>query len=105
MRTSAVYSGGGLTVSLYGELDHHGAKKCMAEIERLIDAYLPKMCVLDMKGLGFMDSSGIAVVLKTLRRMDEIGGGVAVVNVKEQPMRVLDAAGIGRLVRVNAAKE
>lgn len=102
MKVTAAEKDGQLTLFLSGELDHHAAKKAMAEIERNIDIALPRDLILDMAGLAFMDSSGIAVVLKTYRRMNEIGGRMWVENVPKQPMRVLDASGIERIIKITA---
>jgi stage II sporulation protein AA (anti-sigma F factor antagonist) len=54
--------------------------------------------VLDFSGVSFMDSSGIAVVLRTCRRMQEVGGKLRAVNVPEQAAKVLRAAGVERMV-------
>ena len=89
-----------LLLIMSGELDHHAARSTMRMIGEMIDAYLPRDCVLDLSGLAFMDSSGIAVILRTYKRMLEIGGRVSVENVPPQPMRVLDASGIDRLIRI-----
>ena len=94
-------AGGRLTLA--GELDHHAAKSAMSAIEREIDVYMPRDCILDLAELTFMDSSGIAVILRTLRRMNEVGGRIRVENVRTQPMRVIDAAGIERIIIVSAA--
>jgi len=102
MKVAAKLKNGRLSVYLSGDLDHHGAKAAMAEIEDEIDRALPKDCVIDMSGLTFMDSSGIAVILKTHKRMNELGGRTWVENVPKQPMRVLDASGIDRLIRITA---
>ncbi len=93
-----------LYLSLSGELDHHGAGQAMTAIESRIDVNMPRDCVLDMGGVTFMDSSGIAVIIKTLRRTAEIGGKLKVTNVAPQPMKVIDAAGICRLVDISAAE-
>ena len=45
-----------------------------------------------------MDSSGIAVVLRARRRMDALQGSLAVVNIPDQAVRVLETAGLGRYV-------
>jgi stage II sporulation protein AA (anti-sigma F factor antagonist) len=102
MTIGSLFENGELTVYLDGELDHHSAKKAVAFIEEKIDTHLPREIVLDMKDLSFMDSSGIALVLKTYRRMKEIGGKVRVENVSKQPRRVLDASGVERIVKVTA---
>ena len=105
MKISTSLSDGHLTVSLEGELDHHQAKKAITAIEESINSRLPKSCVLDMEKLSFMDSSGIAVILKTYRLMNQISGKICVDNLQKQPLRVLDAAGIDRLIRITESKE
>jgi stage II sporulation protein AA (anti-sigma F factor antagonist) len=102
MTVGSLFENGTLTIYLDGELDHHTAKKAVGFIEEKIDMHLPRETVLDMKSLSFMDSSGIALVLKTYRRMKEISGKVRVENVTKQPRRVLDASGVERIVQVIA---
>jgi len=100
MNIKAFYRDGLLTIGIIGELDHHAAKKAVSAIERNIDDHLPKSLVLDFKELSFMDSSGIAVILKAYRRMNELGGQVLVENVPSQPQKVINAAGLDRLVKI-----
>ena len=89
-----------LLLELSGELDHHGARNSLREVEMAIDAALPKTLVLDMAGGTFMDSSGIALILRAQQRMQLLDGSILVCNVPQQARRVLDAAGIGRLVTI-----
>ena len=105
MNLKTAYSGGRLTIYLSGELDHHEARSAIHAIEELLDEYLPRDCVLDMSALSFMDSSGIALILKIHRRMQQCGGRAWVENADNQPMRVIDASGIDRIVKVSMAKE
>ena len=85
-----------LTVS--GEVDHHGARAVMQELDRQVDAGLPKRLTLDLSGVTFMDSSGIAVLLRAYRRLGELGGAVKVVHVPAQAGKVLRAAGLDKLM-------
>ena len=48
--------------------------------------------------MTFMDSSGIAVLLRADRRMRETEGHVEVVGVPVQAGRVLQAAGLHKLI-------
>lgn len=105
MKVYSAYQQGRLTIYLTGELDHHGARESMTVIERLLDEYLPRECALDLSALNFMDSSGIALILKLYRRLREGGGRAWVENAAEQPMRVIDASGIERLVKVAEKEE
>ena len=96
--------GGALFVSLAGELDHHAARETLALVGRAVDENLPLKCVLDMKGLQFMDSSGIAVVLGINRRLREIGGELSVTRVPAQAARVLSMAGVQKIVPFSDGK-
>lgn len=88
-----------LTLALYGEIDHHVAKTTITAIAEKIDTFLPRVCVLDFAEVAFMDSSGIAVVINALRRMQEIGGDLQIKNLQGQPKKVLMASGINKLVK------
>ena len=87
-----------LIIRLSGELDHHAAREAMRTIDQWIEQAIPSKTILDLGGLTFMDSSGIAVVIRTKRRMDAVGGTLMVVNIPRQAARVLDAAGLGRYI-------
>jgi len=89
-----------LTVRLQGELDHHGARELMEGLDRLIEQNLPIKTVLDLEGLSFMDSSGIAVILRAKRRMEALGGNLVVENIPRQAARVLDTAGLSRYIKL-----
>ena len=90
----------GLTVILTGEIDHHGARAMMADLDDVISDVLPRRLTLDLSGVTFMDSSGIALLLRTHRRLTQLGGTLRVTNIPTQPRKVLDAAGVGRIINL-----
>lgn len=87
-----------LTAALSGELDHHAAKTIMTELERQIDAARPRALILDLAGLTFTDSSGIAVLLRVWRYMGQAGGTMKVLHTPRQADKVFRAAGLQRLI-------
>ena len=87
-----------LTAALSGEIDHHGAREMMDQLCDAIATRTPTRLVLDLSGVTFMDSSGIAVLLRARRQMEQIGGSLRVTDIPAQSRRVLDAAGVGRLI-------
>lgn len=89
-----------LTLRLVGELDHAAAQTVMPGIEDAVEEYLPRRCVLDLTGVSFMDSSGIAVILKTDRLLRQTGSALALSGVPGQVRRVLDVAGLTKIVPV-----
>ena len=100
MKIRAECRKGILRLRLEGELDHHTAAGTMREIDGALDRLLPVDCALDLAGVSFMDSSGIAVIMRLQKRMQAMGGRLAVMDPAPQPLRVLDASGVDRLVRI-----
>ena len=94
---------GRLTVALTGEIDHHCAKHYITAIAGKIEGYTPEVCILDFSEVTFMDSSGIAVVINSMRRMAQIEGNLSLSGISEQPMRVFRASGIDKLVHIREA--
>ena len=100
MNLTSYLQDGRLTVALTGEIDHHCAKQYIQVITGKIEAYSPKICILDYSDVVFMDSSGIAVVINALRTMTRIQGKLMVSGLNTQPMKVFRAAGIDKLVEI-----
>lgn len=88
-----------LTALVAGELDHHEAKAVMAELNRRIDLGQPRQLTLDLSGLTFTDSSGIAVLLRAHRRMGQVQGAMRVVNTPAQAEKVFKAAGLEKIIK------
>lgn len=105
MKVLARRSERNLVLQLYGELDHHAAREVMEEADRHLDVALPLQTELDLSGVSFMDSSGIAVILRLYKRMQNLGGSLKVTRVPVQAMRVLKTAGIGRVVAIEKGEE
>ena len=89
-----------LTVALTGEIDHHCAKGYIAAITSKIEIYYPKVCVLDFRDVSFIDSSGIAVAINAMRCIQKIGGKLILEGLKPQPLKVLRASGIDKLIEI-----
>ena len=103
MQLTSFLENGRLTIALTGEIDHHRAKYYIDTIAAKIDAYTPAECILDFSEVSFVDSSGIAVVINSMRRMAQIEGELYLTGLGEQPMRVFRTSGIDRLVHIKEA--
>lgn len=103
MRLTSFLQDGRLTVALTGEIDHHCARSYIQTIAAKIEAYTPRVCVLDFREVTFVDSSGIAVVINTMRHMAQIEGSLILDGISEQPMKVFRASGIDKLVEIKEA--
>ena len=103
MHITSFLQDGQLTIALTGEIDHHCAKKYIQSISAKIEAYTPKTCILDFQDVTFIDSSGIAVVINTLRNINRLNGKLILTGLSRQPMKVFQASGIDKLIEIKEA--
>lgn len=95
MATVEFVAGDGvLTAALAGEIDHHTAVQLRRQIDEEIDRRMPGILVLDFAGVGFMDSSGIGLILGRSKRMQGTGGQLQVRGTSPQINRMLALANI-----------
>ena len=102
MEDSFVYEAKGptLIIHLPKEFDHHNCRNLRYETDLLMAENYVSRIIFDFTRTRFMDSSGIAVVLRARRRMEALAGSLVVVNIPRQAARVLETAGLGRYVNL-----
>jgi len=91
-------SSNAILVKLKGELDHRNAGHIREELDEMLSDEKIRRLILDLNGLEFMDSSGIGVILGRYRLMQKRGGSVCVKNRNRAVDRILDVAGLYRIV-------
>lgn len=90
--------GSTLIVSLIGELDHHSAEYVRQKIDSELLRSTTKNVVFDLTKLGFMDSSGIGVIMGRYKSISRLNGKLAIANALPQIKRILEMSGIFRLI-------
>lgn len=88
---------GAVTARLSGEIDHHIAPRLRAEIDSKCESCRPARLILDFGGVGFMDSSGIGLVMGRYRMISLLGGKLEVINVPETLRKIFVLSGLGDL--------
>lgn len=89
---------GTVTVRLSGDLDHNTAAQIREELDRLIDDPDVRRLVFDLSELGFMDSSGIGMMIGRYRTMARRGGSVAVRPGGRQVDRLIELSGLYQII-------
>ena len=89
-----------VTVRLTGELDHCSAQSIRRELDEMIADPGVKKLVLDLRGLTFMDSSGIGVILGRYRALAQRGGKVAVNNMNPHIERIFILSGMNQIIEI-----
>ena len=79
---------------LSGEVDHDAAQSLRIQLDDALVSRTPQTLVLDFGGGGFMDSSGVGLILGRQRCARSLGGTLRIQHAPEQLRRVLRLAGI-----------
>lgn len=104
MTFSTERTGSTLIVKLCGEIDQHCASEIRDDIDREIDiGSHVSTVILDLKNVGFMDSSGLGMIMGRYRKISAMGGRLVIENPKPQVDKVLELAGIKKLLSNSAA--
>jgi anti-sigma B factor antagonist len=80
-------------VALSGDLDMAAAFKLESAIERMVSQHDVDALVLDLGGVGFIDSAGLGSLLSTHERLNDLGIKSEITKPSAAVQRVLDASG------------
>ena len=94
MSVEFIYGEDRLTAVLNGDIDHHSAAEMRILIDGELERTMPRLLLLDFAEVGFMDSSGVGLILGRLRRMQATGGTLRICHPPEQIRRILQLAQI-----------
>lgn len=93
----------GTLVTLSGEFDLVTVREVAGQVDALL-ATAPSNVLMDMAALEFIDSSGIALLLKIYARVVTEGcGTLRVVNASDAARRTLELCGLTEAFGVDAA--
>ena len=88
-----------LVVQLKGELDHHTTENARQKIDQKYADHRVKNMVLDLRGLTFMDSSGIGLIMGRYKNCIEKGGKVVIVSGNKNVEKILKMSGLLKIIK------
>ncbi|MCL6443717.1 MAG: anti-sigma F factor antagonist [Alicyclobacillus sp.] len=89
-----------LTVRLHGELDHHAVEQIRDDIEQQLASTQYRGLVLSFRGIDFMDSSGLGLILGRYRTIAQHGGKLVLCEVSPALRKLFELSGILKIVPV-----
>jgi stage II sporulation protein AA (anti-sigma F factor antagonist) len=92
-------------VRLNGELDHHAVERLRDEIEKELEATHHRGLVLSFRGIDFMDSSGLGLILGRYRSVKERGGKMAICEVSPPLKKLFELSGILKIIPLFESEE
>ena len=87
-------------ISLSGELDISSALTLEEELRRIEDEARPRVLVLDLRRLKFLDSTGLRLILAAHARALKRGGRLTIVQGSDAVRRIFRLTGVGERLNV-----
>lgn len=89
-----------LVVELKGELDHHNTENSREKIDQQYSDHRMKNIVFDLRGLTFMDSSGIGLIMGRYKKSIEKGGKIGIISENSYVDKILKISGLLKIVTI-----
>lgn len=100
MNLKVKHYGSTLRVLVSGELDMKVADKFRRALDAGLNRYPESDLLLDLSGVGFIDSSGLGVILGRYKRVIKEGRVIAICGAQPQVQRILELSGIMKIIGV-----
>lgn len=98
-RCECTFEGDSLTCVILGEIDHHTAKPLREALDAQIYLYRAGRVILDLDGVGFMDSAGLGLILGRYTKVRELGGTLILRAPSDEVCRILHLAGVDKMIK------
>lgn len=85
-------------VAATGSLDAHTAREFVAAIDQYINEQSPSLLV-EMSGVTFLDSTGLAVIVQLLRKCQTMGGDLCLCNLHDTVNTILEITQLNTVLR------
>ena len=84
---------------LEGEIDLHNSPE-VAELLREMVAQKPKVLVVDLAKVTYLDSSGLAVLIEGMQDVQKYGGKFALADAQESVHHILEIARLDQVFQI-----
>ncbi len=86
---------------LEGEIDLHVSPRVSASLGAMIEDK-PQKVVVDLSGVTYIDSSGLAVLIEGMQNVEAYGGKFALAGVQEKVRPIFEIARLDQVFRIFA---
>jgi anti-sigma B factor antagonist len=86
-------------MQLEGEIDLHVSPEVAQSLRSMV-AKKPKVLVVDLAKVTYLDSSGLAVLIEAMQSVQEYGGRFALANVQESVRHIFEIARLDQVFQI-----
>jgi anti-sigma B factor antagonist len=92
--------GGWDVLDVTGEIDLSSAPALRTRIDQLLEAGSPRL-LISLERVGFMDSSGLSVLVSAMKAQRRAGAELAIACVHEQILKIFTVTGLDRVLPIH----
>lgn len=86
-------------VALEGEIDLHESPQVKEKLKPLIDAKMPSILV-DLGGVSYIDSSGLALFIEAMQRVQAYGGQFSLCSLRPTVKTIFEIARLDQIFKI-----
>ena len=86
-------------LQLEGEIDLHVSPEVAESLRPMVEKK-PKILVVDLAGVTYLDSSGLAVLIEGMQNVQEYGGKFALANAQESVQHIFEIARLDQVFQI-----
>ncbi|HEV7404644.1 MAG TPA: STAS domain-containing protein [Chthoniobacteraceae bacterium] len=91
-------------LALEGEIDLHESPQIKERMQPLLAAKLPRI-VIDLGEVAYIDSSGLALFIETMQRVQAYGGTFALCSLRPSVKSIFEIARLDQVFRIFPDRE
>jgi anti-sigma B factor antagonist len=97
-------SAGGRVIAVRGEIDLFTAPALKEALGEAIEAHVDRI-VVDLSETGFLDSTGLGVLIGALKRLRARDGRLTIVNVDESIAKTFEITSLDQILTICATRD
>lgn len=86
-------------VPLEGEIDLNESPQVLERLNPLIAQRVPQL-YLDLSGVSYIDSSGLATFIDAMQRVQAYGGEFALISLRESVRKIFEIARLDQVFKI-----
>src|SRR5947207_15377221 len=86
-------------IALEGEIDLHTSRRITTTLNAAVKAK-PRNLVIDMGNVSYIDSSGLAVLIEAMQKVEKYGGKFALAGLQENVKPIFEVARLDQVFRI-----
>jgi len=80
------------------EIDHHSAERLRVQVDAAFDKSSCRNIIFDFSNVGFMDSSGIGMIIGRYKNAEKRGGRLALAGMGDEMGRLFQISGLAKII-------